>query len=321
MLILWAGLAQAATWTVDVAGGADFTSINEAMLASSDGDVIEVADGVYAEPVYFSTHDVDLVSVGGGAVIDSSGYSEPTVTMYWNTDATEMIGFELITEAGEQALSINQASPIIRGLKISDHPGSGWGPPLITSTGGELTLEDCVFSGNTGGETLLSIGGGSVTLRSCEFSNNAGYAVYVQGSLFMEDCTLEGNAETYGLVRQRDARDQDNVVELDNTLWLKNAGSLLDLDADSVRISGDVFQDNELGGVSIESAGLVQIEDVIFQGTGLGIRAQDIEIRRVEITDFEGPIETRDIADLRSFGSVLVEDSEISRNITQSKFA
>ena len=52
MLVVGAGVGAAATtWTVDDDGGADFTKIQDAVDAASDGDTIRVGAGTYVENV------------------------------------------------------------------------------------------------------------------------------------------------------------------------------------------------------------------------------------------------------------------------------
>lgn len=52
-------------WIVDEAGGGDFSTIQEAILASASGDVIEVSAGIYNEALTFCGHDVLVLGVDG----------------------------------------------------------------------------------------------------------------------------------------------------------------------------------------------------------------------------------------------------------------
>lgn len=51
---IWISLAYATTWTVAVDGSGAFASIQAAVDASSDGDLIEVRAGTYFESVTLS---------------------------------------------------------------------------------------------------------------------------------------------------------------------------------------------------------------------------------------------------------------------------
>ena len=57
-------VAAATTWTVDDPGGADFTSIQDAVDAANDGDTIIVRDGTYHENVDINKQ---LTLIGEGA--------------------------------------------------------------------------------------------------------------------------------------------------------------------------------------------------------------------------------------------------------------
>jgi len=51
LVLCFAGTASAKTWYVDDGGGADFTRIQDAIIAASAGDTIIVRDGNYTENV------------------------------------------------------------------------------------------------------------------------------------------------------------------------------------------------------------------------------------------------------------------------------
>jgi nitrous oxidase accessory protein NosD len=51
LLLCFVGGASAKTWYVDDSGGADFTGIQEAIIAASAGDTIIVSDGDYIENI------------------------------------------------------------------------------------------------------------------------------------------------------------------------------------------------------------------------------------------------------------------------------
>jgi len=58
--LAWASVLQAATLTVDLAGGADYTDIQSAIDAAADGDTVLVMPGEYVitEPINFNRlHD------------------------------------------------------------------------------------------------------------------------------------------------------------------------------------------------------------------------------------------------------------------------
>lgn len=69
VLLAFAGVASAATYHVTPDGAGDFPTIQAAILGSSDGDVIELADGAYTgdgnRRIDFSGRAVTLRSASG----------------------------------------------------------------------------------------------------------------------------------------------------------------------------------------------------------------------------------------------------------------
>ncbi len=61
----FAGDAAGRTWIVAADGSAEFTSIQDAIVAAADGDKIEVGPGTYAEALDFCGRDVHVYSSGG----------------------------------------------------------------------------------------------------------------------------------------------------------------------------------------------------------------------------------------------------------------
>lgn len=79
---------------------------------------------------------------------------------------------------------------------------AGWGGGGIADLGGQVTIVDTEFIGNSsyeGGGLFTSFG--TVTVRGCSFTENSaerGGGVYNGGIITFQDCTLVGNVATLG---------------------------------------------------------------------------------------------------------------------------
>ena len=297
MLLLWAGLAQAATLTVDVAGGADFSSINEAMLASSDGDLIQVADGVYAEALVFPSHDLRVVA-SGSALLDSTGIAAPTVTIIGNSAATELSGFELVPEPGQSAVVLDQASPLLKGLLVQDYtsepdPGGPAERSLVYSEGGAPTLEQSRFANIELQRHILEGQESAWTIRGSTFSDcyslNA-ELLYIAGSLVLEDSefiALDSWAPSLssGRVNQLCGWEGECTARLSNNLWQGTDALMLTLDADSVEVHGDRFEGARESSVMLQASGSVNLSELSFSKTDLIVYADQIDVSDLEAQD------------------------------------
>lgn len=78
LALLLTGVAGAATITVNASGGADYTRIQDAVNAGSNGDTIMVAAGVYNENV-FVNKSVSLVGAGAEVTVVNASNPEDHV--------------------------------------------------------------------------------------------------------------------------------------------------------------------------------------------------------------------------------------------------
>ncbi len=110
-----------ATLTVDVGGGADFTTIGDAIGAASPGDTIEVAAGTYTENVVI---DVEDLSVEGddGAMIVALDSGSPVVEI--TADEVELEGFDI--SGGSDGVVLTGVHEVeVKENDIHDNTGDG----------------------------------------------------------------------------------------------------------------------------------------------------------------------------------------------------
>lgn len=200
-LLILAGPASAATWVVSPDGVGDYPTIQAAIDAADDGDVIELADGTF---VGTGNRDVDM---RGKSVTVISQSRDPILCVIdcEGTQADRHGGF--VFRSGESAGSRLESIGIIR--------GSGSGGGILCENGSSPTLVDCVITDcrtNGGhGASLYCTNRSSPNVIGCTFRGSTAYwggAVSIRwdcAPVFTE-CLFEDNlAWRGGAVRGQEA--------------------------------------------------------------------------------------------------------------------
>ncbi|MDB4775841.1 right-handed parallel beta-helix repeat-containing protein, partial [bacterium] len=185
--------ASAETITV-CASGCDHTSINDAIAASSDGDVIQLAAETYFEGSQIDTLGKAITLSG---VLDKAG--EPASVLDGASDHRV-----LRCQSGETAETVFENLVIQNGY--SDFDGGG-----MYNSSSSPTLTNCTFASNsaTYGGGMFN-GSSSPTLSNCTFTSNLvsgtetssggrGGGMYNSASSpILTDCTFTINSASGG---------------------------------------------------------------------------------------------------------------------------
>ncbi|MEM7306272.1 MAG: right-handed parallel beta-helix repeat-containing protein [Planctomycetota bacterium] len=198
-MIPWLGpLLFAATLHVP----ADYPTIQAALDAAVDGDVVLVAPGTYAETLDLLGKAVELRSDGGPAatVVAAGGAGSAVVCANGETPATRIEGFTFTggsAPSGGGLLCVG-ASPTVRDCVLPDNIAQGSGGGLSV-TGGEPSFTDCVVRGN--GATFGAgsvVDGSDARFERCVFLNNTAFIVgggmsVSDGEPTLIECRFESN--------------------------------------------------------------------------------------------------------------------------------
>ncbi len=156
----------------------DWPTIQEAIFAAKDGDVVIVADGTYTGEF---NKDIDF---GGLAITVRSENGPENCIIDCEGDGR---GFQFrFNETPES---------ILRGFTVTNGTGSP-GSAIWCKSGSSPTIDGCIFIANSksGGNIVLWLAGDSLVTR-CSFARNSGTSVFcVGGSPTIESCTIFGNA-------------------------------------------------------------------------------------------------------------------------------
>ena len=236
----WADTLTVSQW------GLGYPTINDAIDASVDGDIIAVEMGIYNEDVDYDGKNITVISASGPEVTTILGNSVAVrIDSGENPDAV-LDGFT-VTSYGSYGLYVYGASPTIQYCTFSDISGyatyvGGSGSPTFIEDVYEdnsysypvyiyyasATFTGCTFQNNTAthGGGLFFDAYSTGVISGCQFlgnvASNLGGAIYAYiTDLTIDDSHFEGNAGSTG-----------------GALYLQNSGG-------DYRVRDSVFFDNQ----------------------------------------------------------------------------
>ena len=209
---LLAASAQAAVLNVP----RQYPTIEAAISASQDGDVIEIAAGTYAPSATLSTGG-KAITIRGAVGADGSPLTEvdgQNVRRVIQCDTNEGANtrFENLvitrgTASNGGGMYLFYSNPTLTNCSFESNSATGTdygsGGGGMYSSGGSPTLTNCSFESNS---ATISGGGmysvGSPTLTNCSFESNSatnsggGMYVYFNSSPTLTNCLFESNSAT-----------------------------------------------------------------------------------------------------------------------------
>ncbi len=201
LLLLLPAMAGAATITVDGGGGGDFTEIQPALDAASDGDTVLVKPGQYT--VNDSIDFNRLLAAGPvkNLILRSEGGPDVTSIRMSQTPIDPAAASVVVFQHGEGSASVVNGFTLTGGMVAAGVPRGGGG---ITVCGSSPRVERCMVRDNSaarGGGIYCGDGAMPAFVECSVTSNSAteGGGVYVDGALpAFEACTVTENSATSG---------------------------------------------------------------------------------------------------------------------------
>ena len=191
-------IASAAVLTVSQWGGADYSTINEAIDSSVDGDIVSVEIGIYNENVDFDGKNITVISTSGPSVTTILGSS--TGVNFDNGESADAVLDGFTVTGGTYGLYIVNSSPVIRDCVIADN--TVYSAYIYHYS--EPTFEDCTFEDNSGSYPLYMYYYSAPVFSGCTFQNNnvthgGGMYIDAYNDVTIDGCTfLNNTASSYG---------------------------------------------------------------------------------------------------------------------------
>ena len=187
--VMSAGVGAAAVITVDDSGGADFTSIQEAVNAASTGDTIEVRSGTYYENVDVNKQlTLRGVDTGAGMPVVDAGGSGSVIIL--SADKIKLEGFAVINSyyrLEKAGIKVISSYNTITNNNISNN---NYGIYLYV-TSKNIVISNNVSNNNYGINLYSS---GNNTIINNNASNNSPYCIYLR---YSNNNTITNNNASY----------------------------------------------------------------------------------------------------------------------------
>ena len=179
---------HAATYTVRPDGSGDYPTIQAAINAAFDEDIIELTDGTFTGG---GNRDIDFLDK---AITVRSQNGDPEICVI----DCEGLGRGFWFHSGEDSSSVLQDVTITNGVPTTDGFGAG-----ILCDGASPRILECTILNNVAdqhGGGMYCSNGGSPTLKGCAFrdnvasANGGGFACTESSAPIFSNCTFTGNS-------------------------------------------------------------------------------------------------------------------------------
>jgi MYXO-CTERM domain-containing protein len=193
--LLLSQVGFAATHTVDGSGLGDFSSVQDAVDASTSGDTIEIAAGTYNENIAISAKTLVIQGAGVGATIISG---DGTATAFSVSSGGLNLSHMTIS-GGAQGVLLRGVVGSLSAVEVTNNIGTEQGGGIAVTDSADINLSAVFVTNNTGGD-----GGGLYLDASSQIeatdawiednsASGSGGGVYSAGKIQVTDSSLYGN--------------------------------------------------------------------------------------------------------------------------------
>jgi len=272
---LVAGLAAAAFAPAALADvlsvPGDFATIQAAVNAAADGDVIEIAPGDWAEAILVTGKQLELVGTGDFASDVAIGGLDATALWIRQGSDVTLRNLEL-SGSGNRGLRVSDSTALLEGVGVSGNQGNtGAGASL---SGATVTIRDSGFianASNAGGGAIYA-SGSVIVIEDTSFVSNS----MSRGAIFAFESQLQVRrslfAANVAVVATAIEAGAGSEVEVDNTVITnQQGGTPFRITADSVLKATNVtIAENDHSDASISfNSGSLTMRNSIVRDAGI----------------------------------------------------
>jgi predicted outer membrane repeat protein len=239
--------ALAATYVVNPDGTGDFPTIQAAIDAAANGDIIELTDGTF---IGDGNRDVDLL--GKAVCVRSQSGNPDACVVDCGGDPEDHRAFLIVTGEGNDtviegltithghaelggAVTCNDSAPTIRRCTFVENSAAESGGAISGRgehpLGMPLVIEDCIFRENSSSSYDGAIGAScDLSVSGCTFeANTAGWAgaIYLLNDhgvdFTVTDCAFVENSGDYGTVLVEEASSAGSTM-ISSCSFVRNEG-------------------------------------------------------------------------------------------------
>ena len=162
-----------------------YGSIQDAIDAARDCDIVLVSNGTYYENIYFTEYNITVKSKNGAASTVIDGNASGSVVTFNSSAPSVLDGFTITNGAGNQVgayyygggIYISDSSPTIKNCIIEGNSVFNYGGGIFSGDSRNPTIEYCDFKDNFAGA-----GGGICTTNSYATISNCNIGVENYGN-------------------------------------------------------------------------------------------------------------------------------------------
>lgn len=212
--------ASAGVLVVDQSGNGNFTTIQDAVNASEDGDTVQVHDGTYHEHVLVTKHIELVAATYGRPTIDGDGTGSPLQirsTEYGTSGSTTVRGFEFQGSGDDWNTDYDSAVLLNDAVNVTIESCHMYGNEeygIFVRQCTNITIQDNILTLNERGITILEHD--SITSSKVVIANNtirqSGVGLSISGEYHVvRNNTILGGGTGIS-IGCRESLIQDNIV-------------------------------------------------------------------------------------------------------------
>jgi len=279
--VILSSVAFAGTARTVCVSGCGYSTIQAAINASSDGDIVVVRPGTYTENIDFGGLDIEVTSQScpEETIIDGDASGSVVIFEDSETSAAILNGFTITNGSAAYGggVHIDGASPTIKNCIITSNVATSYGGGIYVTGYASPSIEYCVITYNDG-----SYKGGGVhcesyatpTISDCDISYNSandsngdGGGIYASSEITVTDSTITHNGSYrngYGICISSGELDiSDSAISYNtSTVGYFGAGTAIYSVSSTITVDNCTMNDNKVavGGQYPYSGPVVYVE-------------------------------------------------------------